>query len=105
MNTYNRDGVIRLKQVTQLLSRSRATIYRLLRSDPGFPRPFSMSGSRSKFWRVGDVLDYINRNAEGGGCAIVRDEKPKRPLDSGHVSRSIRFPEIVPLDVVDLTFR
>lgn len=105
MNTYNRDGVIRIKQLTELLCRSRATIYRLLKRDPGFPRPFRMSGSRSKFWRVGDVLDYINRSADGGSFAVVRNQDPKRPNDDGHVSSPIRFPEVVTLEAMEITFQ
>jgi prophage regulatory protein len=51
-------GAIRIPRVRELTSASRATIWRWLKSDPTFPRPFHLSKGIT-CWDEGEILDWI----------------------------------------------
>lgn len=55
------DAAIGIKKVCELLSLSKATVYRKLKTDPSFPRAFKLSGGKSVRWRASDVRNYIDR--------------------------------------------
>lgn len=55
---------IRLVEIAALcliLNRSRASVYRDMKRDPAFPRPFRLAGGRSVRWRMSEILAYIEK--------------------------------------------
>lgn len=49
---------IRLPEVCALTGASRATIWRLSKSDPAFPKPFKLSAAIT-CWDEGEILNWI----------------------------------------------
>lgn len=50
---------INLAQLIALTNISRSTIYRLLHSDPTFPRPFKLRGGNRLYWDIDEVKAYL----------------------------------------------
>ncbi|EET7199497.1 helix-turn-helix transcriptional regulator [Escherichia coli] len=50
---------INLAQLIELTSISRSTIYRLLHTDPSFPRPFKLRGGNRLYWDIDQVKAYL----------------------------------------------
>ncbi|HAO0761405.1 TPA: AlpA family phage regulatory protein [Escherichia coli] len=51
---------INLAQLIELINISRSTIYRLLHTDPLFPRPFKLRGGNRLYWNIDEVNDYLS---------------------------------------------
>lgn len=51
---------LRLPDVTRLLSVSRATVWRKVKSDPSFPKPFHLS-DRVTCWDEAEIRNWISR--------------------------------------------
>ncbi|EER8373176.1 AlpA family phage regulatory protein [Escherichia coli] len=51
---------INLAQLIELTNISRSTIYRLLHSDPSFPRPFKLRGGNRLYWNIDEVKAYLS---------------------------------------------
>jgi prophage regulatory protein len=59
MNIIQHQGrAIRLPEVCRLTGVSRATIWRLIKSDPSFPRPFPLSAGVT-CWAEDEVFSWI----------------------------------------------
>ncbi|EEZ5468074.1 AlpA family phage regulatory protein [Escherichia coli] len=50
---------INLAQLIELTNISRSTIYRLLHTDPSFPRPFKLRGGNRLYWDIDEVKTYL----------------------------------------------
>lgn len=50
---------INLAQLIELTNISRSTIYRLLHTDPSFPRPFKLRGGNRLYWNIDQVKAYL----------------------------------------------
>lgn len=50
---------INLAQLIELTNISRSTIYRLLHTDPSFPRPFKLRGGNRLYWNIDEVKAYL----------------------------------------------
>ncbi|EOK6181269.1 helix-turn-helix transcriptional regulator [Escherichia coli] len=50
---------INLAQLIELTNISRSTIYRLLHTDPSFPRPFKLRGGNRLYWDIDEVRAYL----------------------------------------------
>ncbi|EER7646070.1 TPA: AlpA family phage regulatory protein [Escherichia coli] len=50
---------INLAQLIELTNISRSTIYRLLHTDPSFPRPFKLRGGNRLYWDIDQVKAYL----------------------------------------------
>ncbi|EFC9735406.1 AlpA family phage regulatory protein [Escherichia coli] len=50
---------INLAQLIALTNISRSTIYRLIHSDPTFPRPFKLRGGNRLYWDIDEVKAYL----------------------------------------------
>ena len=51
---------IRLPRVCELTSASRATIWRLVKSDQTFPKPFHISAAIT-CWHEGEIIDWVSK--------------------------------------------
>ncbi|EFO2266004.1 TPA: AlpA family phage regulatory protein [Escherichia coli] len=51
--------IINLAQLIELTNISRSTIYRLLHTDPSFPRPFKLRGGNRLYWDIDEVKTYL----------------------------------------------
>ena len=51
---------INLAQLIELTNISRSTIYRLLHTDPLFPRPFKLRGGNRLYCNIDEVNDYLS---------------------------------------------
>lgn len=51
---------INLAQLIELTNISRSTIYRLLHTDPLFPRQFKLRGGNRLYWNIDEVNDYLS---------------------------------------------
>ncbi|HHN9363355.1 TPA: helix-turn-helix transcriptional regulator [Escherichia coli] len=51
---------INLAQLIELTNISRSTIYRLLHTDPSFPRPFKLIGGNRLYWNIDEVNNYLS---------------------------------------------
>jgi prophage regulatory protein len=49
---------LRLPQVSELTSASRATVWRWAKNDPTFPKPFRLSAGVT-CWDEGEILEWI----------------------------------------------
>ena len=57
---------IRLPKVCDLLGTSSATVWRMCKSDPSFPRPYKLSTAIT-CWDQGELLDWVAaKKAERG---------------------------------------
>lgn len=59
--------MLRMRDVNILTGFSPATVWRKVKHDPGFPRPYKMSEGITA-WDEGEILDWIDaKKAERGG--------------------------------------
>jgi len=59
--------LIKLKEVTEMTTLSKATIYRLIKQRK-FPDSISV-GSRAVAWRTIDILEWIQKKVDARRCA------------------------------------
>ncbi|EHR9158645.1 AlpA family phage regulatory protein [Escherichia coli] len=55
---------INFAQLIKLTNICRSTIYRLLHTDPSFPRPFKLIGGNRLYWNIDEVNDYLSSQAK-----------------------------------------
>lgn len=60
------ESAISVKEVCLLLSLSKASVYRRVRNDPLFPKPFKLSGGKASRFLLQSVLDYLANCAKPG---------------------------------------
>jgi len=73
---------IRMREVCQLVSYSRAALYRHMRADK-FPRPYDLGGGRAVGWLESEVESWICTRVE----ARDRPEPDDSPSGTGAASR------------------
>lgn len=65
MNINNQPQILRLKQVCAITNLSAATIWRKLKTDPTFPKPFKI-GTNSTAWDFEEISEWIK------SCKLAR---------------------------------
>jgi predicted DNA-binding transcriptional regulator AlpA len=51
--------LLRISDIERIAALSRSGIYRLLIEDETFPRPVRLKGTRTLFWRLSDISEWI----------------------------------------------
>lgn len=59
------EEVLDAKQVCSILNISRSTLYKALKRDDGFPKPFSITPGR-KHWKLSEIDSWVNGKMNGG---------------------------------------
>jgi len=66
MKHDTQDRIIKIPEVETLTAKSRSSIYQMMK-DGTFPKSIPL-GARSVGWRYGDVIDWINNQAQASAA-------------------------------------